>query len=195
MATFASTVGNGEHDQATPRSGRRDFGHTCCASRRLRKKRDELSPAAAYAKRLRLALALALLFPNPKFVTDSNAPLPFARADLQPLPIEELSTQLRVSRAFVRLCLAAGCPSRQGRLSAAELLQWLFAHYDAVRALAGMAELGEVENLERTLELRLRMANAVITLLEFGESRASDSWAKRALRRARLGIERAIDAA
>jgi hypothetical protein len=140
-------------------------------------------------------VALPLLFPNPHLVTDSNAPLPFARADLQLLPVEELSRQLRVSRAFVRLCLTAGCPSRHGRLSAADLLHWLFAHYDAVRALAGMSELGEVENVDPMLEHRLRMANAVITLLEFGESRASGLAAKRALRRARRGVERAIDAA
>jgi hypothetical protein len=128
-------------------------------------------------------------------VTDSNTPLPFRRADLELLQVDDLSQQLCVSRAFVRLCISAGCPTRRGRLSSAELLHWLFENFEKVREHAGLCCLPGVDGLNPDVAHRLRMGLAVITLLEFGESRASSVQQKRELRRARLGIERALDGA
>ena len=128
-------------------------------------------------------------------MTDTNSPLPFQRADLELLTIEALSEQLRVSRAFVRVCIACGCPTRRGRLSAAELLEWLFQNFAAVRAASGLRALPELDGVEAAVCHRLRLGDAVITLLEFGESRATEADAKRELRRVRLEVEQALDRA
>jgi hypothetical protein len=114
---------------------------------------------------------------------------------LELLTVEALSEQLRVSRAFVRVCLACGCPTRRGRLSAAELLEWLFQNFAAVRAASGLRALPELDGVEAAACHRIRLGDAVITLLEFGESRATDADAKRELHRVRLGVERALDRA
>jgi len=126
-------------------------------------------------------------------VTDTNSPLPFERADLELLTTEDLSAQLRVSRAFVRVCLECGCPSRRGRLSAAELLEWLFANFAAVRATCGLPVLPDFDGVDAAAARRLQLGHAVITLLEFGESRATELKAERELRRVRLGVEQALD--
>ncbi len=73
----------------------------------------------------------------------------------------------------MRLCLDSGCPTRSGRLSAAELLHWLFGNYPAVRATAGLAPFASTEGVGGAAEMRLRMGNAVLTLFEFGASRAT----------------------
>jgi hypothetical protein len=41
-------------------------------------------------------------------------------------------------RAFLQLCVDTGCPLQEGRLSQAQLLNWLAPNYAAVRALAGL---------------------------------------------------------
>ena len=130
---------------------------------------------------------------HPLPVADTNSPLPFERADLELLTVEDLSAQLRVSRAFVRRCLDCGCPTRRGRLSAAELLEWLFANYATVRATCGLPVLPGFDGVTAGAARRLQLGNAVITLLEFSESRATESEVKRELRRVRLGVEQALD--
>jgi hypothetical protein len=126
---------------------------------------------------------------------ESTSPIPFERDDLELLTVEAVSLQLRVSRAFVRLCLSAGCPMRGSRLSAAELLHWLFEHYGEVRALAGFKPFAEVAGVAPDVELRLKMANALFTLLDFSESRATDPEAKREVRRVRDVVEKSIERA
>jgi hypothetical protein len=106
-------------------------------------------------------------------MTDAHFALPFAPEDLQPLSVEDAALQLRVSRAFVRLCIACGCPTRGDRLSAAELLHWLFGHYEGLRERCGFPAMVPVDGVEGEAGLRLRMGNAVLTLLEFGASRAT----------------------
>ena len=132
---------------------------------------------------------------HPIPVTDTNSPLPFERADLELLTAEGVSAQLRVSRAFVRVCLDCGCPTRRGRLSAAELLEWLFLNFEAVRAACGLRVLPGCEGVAKGAARRLRMGNAVITVLEFGESRATEREAKRELRRVRSEVEQSLDRA
>jgi len=128
-------------------------------------------------------------------VSDATSPLPFHDDDLKLLSVEAVSTQLRASRAFVRLCLSAGCPTRAGKLSAAELLHWLFQKYEDVRELAGFHHLAPVEGLPPAVMRRITMANALFTLLEFGESRASNLLEKALLRRTRKRVEQALDRA
>ena len=106
-------------------------------------------------------------------MTNSSFALSFTHCDLKLMPPDEVALQLRVSRAFVRLCLSAGCPSRRGHLSAAELLYWLFEHYEEVRSLCGLPVFAPIEGIRSAAKRRLKMANAVLTLLEFSASRAS----------------------
>lgn len=124
---------------------------------------------------------------------DPTWPLTFHRDDLEPLSIEAVSRQLRVSRAFVQLCLDAGCPTRAGKISAAEVLHWLFEYYPKVRSLSGFTAFVETRGVTCEAELRLKMANAIFTLLEFGESRTSDQEAKREFRKIRRKVELALD--
>jgi hypothetical protein len=108
---------------------------------------------------------------------------------------EQLPLQMRVSRAFVRLCLDAGCPTRNGLLSAAELMSWLFDHFEEVRALAGLPPVPSVEDLTIEATQRLRLANALFTLLEYSRSRATCWKKKRQFRLALETVERSLDRA
>ena len=128
-------------------------------------------------------------------MNDTNFPLPFQKGDLKLLSIEALSTQLRVSRAFTRLCVDAGCPTKDGKLSSAELLQWLFENYGLTRKISGFPPLADVDGTAPETARRLKMGNAVITLLEFGESRASSRAEKRQLRKVRQTVELALERA
>ena len=131
---------------------------------------------------------------QPPAMLDATAPLPFHSEDLQLLPLEAVAAQLRTSCAFVRLCLAAGCGTRAGGLlSAAELLHWLFDHSAEVRALAGLAPLPAVEDVSPGAAARLRMANALFTLFEFGASRASGLVEKQQLLGVCEQLDRALD--
>jgi len=141
-------------------------------------------------------VAWAVLDEEPHHVmSDSNFPIPFGREDLEPLTVEAVSIQLHASRAFVRLCLNAGCRTRRERLSVAELLHWLFEHYGEVRALAGLKPFADVTGVAPETELRLRMANALFTLLEFNESRASDTETRHEIRKVWRLVEKSVEKA
>jgi hypothetical protein len=122
-------------------------------------------------------------------------PLNFSTQDLCVRDLDELASQMRVSRAFIRVCVVAGCPHVQERLSAAELLRWLFDHFEEVRAVAGLRPLAELGDLAPQTLARLRMANALVTLLEFSRSRATHWRKKRQLREALEQVERLADSA
>lgn len=107
--------------------------------------------------------------------------------------VEGLSRHGRISRAFIRLCLEQGCPHAEHRLSLEMLLDWLFSSYPAVRAAAGLAEMSQIGDLPEPVRARLMMGNAMITLLEYAESRASDALSKRHLRLMQACVERALD--
>ena len=100
---------------------------------------------------------------------------------------------MRVSRSFIRLCFDAGCPNVQRAISAGDLLLWLFQNYEVVRAVVGLRALAPVENLKPATVARLRMANALITLLEHARSRTTGWRKKRELRRALEQVDRAAD--
>jgi len=122
-------------------------------------------------------------------------PFHFAEDDLTVLPIAELANRMRVSRAFVRLCIVTGCPWTESGTSAARLLVWLFDHYEAVRAIAGLKSLASVDDLPTDAVVRLRMANALVTLLEFARSRATNWRQKKQLREALERVNQLADRA
>lgn len=119
--------------------------------------------------------------------------LRYHREDLSLRDVEELSRHGRISCAFVRLCLEEGCPQNEGRLSLAMLLDWLFDHYPKVRAAAGLPAMPEVEGLSELVTARLMMGNAMLTLLEYSYSRASDPLSRRHLTVMMHCVERALD--
>lgn len=110
--------------------------------------------------------------------------------------VEDLSHHGRISRSFIRLCLDQGCPHESGRLSLEMLLDWLFEAYPSVRVAAGlppMAEIGEIGELPDETRARLLMGNAMVTLLEYSETRATDALSKRHLTLMKACVERALD--
>ena len=109
------------------------------------------------------------------------------------LKVEALSTELCVSRAFIRLCLNNGCPHDGALLSAAGLLEWLFDNYNRVRIAAGFHPCAPLDGVPNCVQHRLRMANALLTLFEFSESRATSLREKRALRDAYRHVEWALE--
>jgi hypothetical protein len=120
-------------------------------------------------------------------------PLRFNSPDFTPFPLDELAIQMRVSRGFLRLCVDAGCGTTNGKLSTASLLLWLFDHYEDVRAVAGLSPLVAVEDLPPAVTGRLRMANALLTLLEYTRTRATSWQHKRQLRLALEQVDRLTD--
>lgn len=66
----------------------------------------------------------------------------------------------------------------------AGVLVWLFEHYEEVRTLAGLQPSQPMPSTPGMTVLRWRMLNAVLTLLEYGRSRATDWRQKRMLRHA-----------
>ena len=113
----------------------------------------------------------------------------FLPKDRRLLDVEAVSRELCVSRAFVRLCLASGYPASGGLLSPAGVLEWLFENYNRVRVAAGFRVFATIDGVSTVAAQRLRMANALFTLFEFSESRATDPEEKRQLRQVQQKIE------
>ena len=109
------------------------------------------------------------------------------------LNVEALSTELCVSRAFIRLCLSNGCPHDGALVSAAGLLEWLFDNYNRVRIAAGFRPFAPLDGVPDSVQQRLRMANALLTLFEFSESRATSPVEKGALCGAFRQVEWALE--
>lgn len=120
-------------------------------------------------------------------------PLRFTSREYVPRPLEGLAIEMRVSRGFLRLCVEVGCPQKDGAMSVADTLVWLFENYEKVRSLAGFRPLAPIAMQDAPVALRLRMANGVITLLEYGRSRASNWRQKRLLRQAAEFVDRLAD--
>jgi hypothetical protein len=106
--------------------------------------------------------------------------------------IEGLSQHARISQGFIRLCLSTGCPIENGRLSLAILLEWLFEHYPSVRALAGLPELPHTDGVQGGNLLKLKLGYAMVTLLEYAESRSTRLSEKEHLAGTRRCIERTL---
>ena len=115
--------------------------------------------------------------------------------DLRFVSLPELSVRARISLAFIRLCIECGCATEQGLLSQATLLDWLFDHYPEVRHASGLSALAPVDGVDGDLQPKLRMANAILTILEFSESRSSQPEEKQQLRWIRTTIEASLDRA
>ncbi len=121
------------------------------------------------------------------------SPLQYRAEDRVLLDVPELSRHARVSLAFIRLCLARGCPAIEGRLSQAMLLEWLFQNYESVRTGAGLRTLAAVEGLPAEIMLKLRVANGLLTLLEFSEMKSSNPREKQRLSHIRRMLELSLD--
>ena len=117
----------------------------------------------------------------------------FSAKDRRIQTVEAVARELCASRAFIRLCLANGYPDDEGFLSAAGLLEWLFDHYARVRVAAGLRPLQPIDGVAPAAFQRLRMANALFTLFEFSESRASCPEEKRQLRALHERLETALE--
>ena len=122
-----------------------------------------------------------------------NSLLRYRDEDRELLPIEELSKRAQISCAMVRLCVTLGCPTSEGKLSQSMLLEWLFQHYEHVRAASGLRPMVPIDGVEGEARLKLMMGNAMITLLEFSESRSTSRSEKRQIRRVRQLVERTLE--
>jgi hypothetical protein len=81
----------------------------------------------------------------------------------------------------------------QQQLSLARLLDWLCGSYPAVRAAAGMPPLSGIDDLPEQTVAKLQMGNAMITLLEYAESRSIDPLSRRHLKLMLSFVERSLD--
>jgi len=122
----------------------------------------------------------------------SPAMIQFGPEDFIPLPVEQLCHHARVSRAFVKVCLASGCPLEDGRLSHAQLIEWLRKNYGHVREMVGLAPLAPIDGVDADALNALGLANSLVTLLEFSISRSSDAAQRRELRRVLRYVERSV---
>ena len=77
----------------------------------------------------------------------------------------------------------------------ARLLIWSFDHYEEVRAIAGLKPLASLDGLRTDTVVRLRMANALVTILEFARSRATNWRQKKQLRQALERVNHLVDRA
>ena len=126
-------------------------------------------------------------------VNQSNPILRFRDEDRELFPVPELSRRARVSQAFVRHCIDLGCPAREQRLSQEILLNWLVNNYPRVREGAGLPELVSIDGVTGRALSRLRLANAVSTLLDYSESRSSSTEEKAQINGMRVMVERALE--
>lgn len=122
-----------------------------------------------------------------------NSLLRYRDEDRELLSIEDLSKRAQISRAMVRLCVDLGCPTSEGKLSQSMLLEWLFQRYEDVRTAAGLKPMVPIDGVEGEARLKLMMGNAMITLLEFSESRSTNRNEKRQIRRVRQLVERTLE--
>jgi hypothetical protein len=122
-------------------------------------------------------------------------PIQLQRDDFTPLSLEDLAVRMRVSRSFLRLCAEVGCPTDGTKMNAAAVLIWLFDNYPDVRAAAGLVPLAPIDALPAEVSDRLRLANALCTLLEYSRSRATHWQQKRHLRQALEQALRLVDGA
>ena len=123
---------------------------------------------------------------------ETSSPLRYSAEDHRFRTVDDLSRHARLSCAFIRICIDAGCPLYGGRLTHAILLNWLTRHYTAVRVLAGLRPLAPIDGVPPNVQRDLRLANTMITLLEFAESRCSNRSEKAQLRRMQRLVERGI---
>jgi hypothetical protein len=120
-------------------------------------------------------------------------PLRYREEDRAPLSVEQLSQHARVSRAFIRLCIDLGCPTQGGLLSQATLLEWLFENYVLVRKRAALEPMASVDGVSGPMLAKLKMGNALLTLLEFSELRSSNLEEKRRIENVRRLVASALD--
>ncbi len=119
--------------------------------------------------------------------------LQYRDEDRELFSIEELSVYAQISRSLVRLCISLGCPTRDGKLSQSMLLEWLFRNHEKVREAAGLRPMVPIDGVSGDARTKLMMGCAMITLLEYSESRSSSRLEKRQLRRVRKMVEGTLE--
>lgn len=126
-------------------------------------------------------------------VDPSDHLLRFRDEDRELFSIPELSRRARVSQGFVRHCIALGCPAPEQRLSQEVLLNWLVSNYSHVREQAGLPMLASIDGVDGRALARLKLANAVVTLLDYSESRSSVPAEKQQIRGMRELVEQTLE--
>ena len=109
------------------------------------------------------------------------------------MSVDQLSGYARVSRAFIRLCMDAGCPTQESRLSQKMLLEWLFENYSRVRRRAGLKPMAPVSGVTGATLSKLKMGNAILTILEYSELRSSKLDEKKRIQNVRSMVAIALD--
>lgn len=95
---------------------------------------------------------------------------------------EELAEKFTVSRSFIRLILDAGAPQTDGRATMPDVIDWVTANYNKVRALAGMPELPPIpEGIAPLDAAQIKIRNYLLTVLEYQADRAQDPELKAAM--------------
>ena len=72
------------------------------------------------------------------------------------------------------------------------MIEWLALNYVKVRAAAGLTELPSVDGVRAAARRRLQLADTMLTLLDFAESRCTRPSEKARLRGVRSFAERAL---
>jgi hypothetical protein len=120
-------------------------------------------------------------------------PLRYREEDRALLTVDQLSEHARVSRAFIRLCICLGCPTEKNLLSQAMLLDWLFENFEAVRRRCGLEPMAPLDGMKGEMLLKLKMGNALLTLLEFSATRSSNPEEKRRIGHVRKMVALSLD--
>jgi hypothetical protein len=92
----------------------------------------------------------------------------------QPLSIEDLAQTYGYPISLFRLAVDCGCPTSSGQMSYSSFVIWFLENYSTVRAKAGLPELPNEEGLTGRPAARIKICNALLTLTDYLQSRASD---------------------
>ena len=85
---------------------------------------------------------------------------------------EAFADRFGISRAFVHLVLANGCPHANEGTCRKSFFEWLDENTDYVRCLGGLLPLAPIPEDNATSTRRQKRKRAFLTTLEFTESRA-----------------------
>ena len=101
---------------------------------------------------------------------------------LLPMPVEDVALIVGLPRAFVRLAIDCGCPSKDGLLSQIALFGWLVRHCHRFRAAAALPALPPSNSTDAAQLHQAAFRDMLQTIVDYRESRCSDPATKRALR-------------
>lgn len=117
--------------------------------------------------------------------------------DLDPdalLPLDAFAKNASLSIAFVRLLVACGCPTTDGKLCLQHYVDWLPENYHLVRQAAGLAPLPPPVAITKEAEARLKVHGYLRTVMDFTASRISDPEMKAAYAQLASEMDLRLDA-